>query len=470
MVAKNPTKTDNNCDMKTSKKTNFAVLWENILTSIKQEITGSNYTTWFSDSKALWLQDGGSVLVVGVPNEFIKNWISKKYLSFINKKLKEEDDFIKNIKIIVSNKPKQQKLIKKNTPTALDTQLSFERIDKKSNLNKRYSFKEFIISPHNEYVCAAAKAVVNKLGVAYNPFFIFGNTGVGKTHLLQAIGNQASVLYPNIKIYYMSSETFINGYYNALQDGTVSDFKTKYREYQLLIVDDTHFFKGKAKMLEEFFHLFNDLYNKNHQIVFSSDRHPHELDGIEERMISRFSSGMVLELAQPDSESREIILKEKAKKQDLELDQKTVDFIIKNIDGGIREIEGILKTISIHKDLKNTNKIVFEDVYSLIKSNIKYKKEINYKDVIIKVCDFFDVVKEDVFGKSRKKEIVFTRQIIMYVLREFLDISYSSIGQKIGNKDHTTVIHSCEKIKKQIESDLFVKKQVEKIKEILNIK
>ena len=296
--------------MKTQNTTTFITLWENILTAIKQELTDSNYNTWFGSSKAMWLQDNGTVLVVGVPNEFIKNWISKKYLSFMNKKLKEESNEIKNIKIIVSSKPKQNKVTKKNNISADDTQLSFERIDNKNNLNKKYSFKEFIISPHNEYVCAAAKAVVNKLGVAYNPFFIFGNTGVGKTHLLQAIGNQAAVMYPNIKIYYMSSETFINGYYNALQDGTVGDFKTKYRDYHLLIVDDAHFFKGKAKMLEEFFHLFNDLYNKNHQIVFSSDRHPQELDGIEERMISRFSSGMVLELSQPDGESREIILKE----------------------------------------------------------------------------------------------------------------------------------------------------------------
>ena len=456
--------------METQKTTTFITLWENILTAIKQELTDSNYNTWFGSSKAMWLQDSGTVLVVGVPNEFIKNWISKKYLSFINKKLKEENDEIKNIKIIVSSKPKQTKVTKRNTIGSDDTPLSFERIDKKNNLNKKYSFKEFIISPHNEYVCAAAKAVVNKLGVAYNPFFIFGNTGVGKTHLLQAIGNQAAVMYPNIKIYYMSSETFINGYYNALQDGTVGDFKTKYRDYHLLIVDDAHFFKGKAKMLEEFFHLFNDLYNKNHQIVFSSDRHPQELDGIEERMISRFSSGMVLELSQPDGESREIILKEKAKRVGLELDQKTIDFVIKNINGGIREIEGILNTISMHKDLKNSNKIVFSDVYNVINTNIKHKRDISYKDVISKTCDFFDISKEEVFGKSRKKEIVFTRQVIMYILREFLDIPYSSIGQKIGNKDHTTVIHSCEKIKKEIESGLNVKNQVEKIKEILNIK
>ena len=301
--------------METKNITNLTELWEKVLGDLKDKLSESNYNTWIDGSKALWLQDGGKTLVIGVQNEFIKSWVTKKYLSLINESFSCVPTTIKSIKIIVSNKArvnKQKRAERKNQ--TVNAELALEEINKKHNLNKKYTFKEFIVAPYNEYLCVAAQAVVNKLGMAYNPFFIHGSTGVGKTHLLQAIGNKAVLLYPNLKVYYMTSETFINGYYNALQEGRVSDFKTQYRDYQLLIVDDVHFFKDKAKMLEEFFHLFNDLYNKNHQIVFSSDRHPQELEGIEERMVSRFSSGMVLELGIPDNESKEIVLREKARR------------------------------------------------------------------------------------------------------------------------------------------------------------
>ena len=458
-------------------------LWVSVLHSIKEQIPEANFNTWFQDTHITKIIE--RCVVVGVPNDFVKNWLKQKYSLIIINLLKNQNKDIRELKFIVSKKKiilNQNTFIIKNTQKKtisqnIETGSIFEglSVDEERNLNPKYTFGSFIVAPYNELVDAAAKAVVRRPGVSYNPFFVYGNTGVGKTHILQAIGNKVAALYPNLKVYYLTSEQFANEYYEAIQTAKMSIFKERYRHYDLLIIDDIQFFNdGKKKTMEELFYLFNALYDKNKQIIFSADQHPNELTGLEDRLKSRFSSGMILEIPPLDPESRQIILQSKLKEAGIDLSYsinkegpEIIEYAIKNISGGVREIEGFIKTMRMYKEMYKKETTLFM-VRKVIETNIK-SKTINYKDVVKKVCSYYDIDKELVVKKTRKKEVVLARQVIMYILREYLNYPYSSIGSKLGGKDHTTAIHSVEKIKKNIIDNNLLKTSVEKIKSSLNL-
>ena len=337
-------------------------------------------------------------------------------------------------------------------------------INKSDNLNPKYSFENFVIGPYNALAHAAAKTVSEKPGIAYNPLFIYGKTGHGKTHLIQAVGNQ--VKKQGKKVFYVTSERFAVDYFNSLQSGTANSFKDKYRQYDVLIMDDVQFLASKEKTQEELFHLFNALHDTNKQIVFSSDMHPALLSGLEERLQSRFAQGMIVDIPAPDLESRAAILKAKAAQNSINLSDDVVEHLAHSIEGNIRELEGALNTIMCQSQLLGRT-LSLDEVKAIIKNSSRPRKTLAVSDVVDKVARYFDVDQASIYEKTRRKEIVKPRQIIMYILREDFQVSYPAIGKKLGGRDHTTVIHSCEKIKAELKSNSELEEEISQIRMLL---
>lgn len=442
-------------------------LWENTLTQIETSISKANFTTWFKDTFII-KKDGG-LIVIGVPNTFVKDWLTNKFNKTILKELRDQDDSIKSVEYIVSkiDNTKSQtevKTIKKNTPNELP--LSDYYINKEDNLNPKYIFENFIIGPFNELAHAASQAIIKQPGIVYNPLFIYGKTGHGKTHLIQAVGNKIKHSQKDKKVFYLTSETFAQEYLNAVQTGKMNTFKDKYRKYDVLIMDDIQFFSDKIKTQEELFHLFNTLYDNNKQIIFSSDQHPNFIPGLEERLKSRFNQGMIVDIPKPDNESRISILKSKMEQNKIVLDDEIVSFLSETINGNIRELEGIINSIACQSQLKN-KELNINDVKDLIKNSTKPKRMISIKDLIKIVADFYNIDENIICDKTRKKEVVRPRQVTMYILREDFQTSYPTIGDKLGGRDHTTVIHSCEKIKKDLKVDQLLVQQINQIRSML---
>lgn len=440
-------------------------LWQSVLVEIELTISSANFTTWFKDTHVV-KEEGGTV-VLSVPNAFVKEWLSTKYHSAILKSLRELESSVHAIEYVVN---KEEPHRREDRPTQYlhtkELPLPEVRVNKDDNLNPRYTFETFVIGPFNELAHAAAQAVIKKPGIMYNPLFIHGSTGHGKTHLIQAIGNYIKQTSLGKKVYYMTSEQFGQDCMNALQHQKMNVFKEKYRKYDVLIVDDIQFFSDKQKFQEELFHLFNTLYDNNRQIIFSSDKHPYFIAGLEERLKSRLSAGMTVDIPAPDKESRIAITRAKAAQQGIPLSEEVVEYLAHAINGNIRDLEGALNTLLCHAQLKN-KEITMADVRNYIKNNIKPKKSIAVKDVVRIVSDFYNIKEDSIYEKTRHKEVIRPRQIVMYLLREDFNISYPSIGQKLGGRDHTTVIHSCEKIKTDIKEDQTLLEEVGQIRNLL---
>jgi chromosomal replication initiator protein len=338
-------------------------------------------------------------------------------------------------------------------------------INKEDNLNPRYTFETFIVGPFNELAFAAAQAVVKKPGIVYNPLFIYGNTGHGKTHLIQAIGNYLKNT-ANKKVYYATSEKFASDYINAVQTNKVSNFKEKYRKCDILVMDDIQFFSKTEKTQEELFHLFNTLYDNNKQIIFSSDQHPNFIPNLEDRLKSRFSAGMIIDIPAPDHESKKAILQAKCRMNSFDLSDEVFDYLASSISGNVRDLEGVLNSIIFQSQLKGKELSLLE-IKNFIKNNTKPKKTLSPKEVVKIIADFYNIDEESIYEKTRRKEIIKPRQVTMYILREDFNISYPSIGQKLGDRDHTTVIHSCEKIKKDLLEDSTLVQELSQIRAMI---
>ena len=408
-------------------------------------------------------------MVLSVPNAFVKEWLLTKYHHTILKSLRDLENSVHAVEYVVNKegaRKKEEKSDQKLHMKALP--LPETMVNKDDNLNPRYTFETFVVGPFNELAHAAAQAVIKKPGVMYNPLFIHGSTGHGKTHLIQAIGNHIKITDPSKKIYYMTSEQFGQDCMNALQNQKMSVFKEKYRKYDVLIVDDIQFFSDKQKFQEELFHLFNTLYDNNRQIIFSSDKHPYFITGLEERLKSRLSAGMTVDIPAPDKESRIAIISRKTQQQNIVLSPEIIDYLAHTINGNIRDLEGVINTLLCHTQLKS-REISMADVRNYIKDNVKPRKIIAVKDVVRIVSDFYNIKEGSIYEKTRHKEVIRPRQIIMYLLREDFNISYPSIGQKLGGRDHTTVIYSCEKIKTSIKADQSLLEEVGQIRNLLTV-
>jgi chromosomal replication initiator protein len=454
-------------------------LWNTVLENLKSSMSKPYFSMWLKDSSIVKQEEG--IVSVGVPNVFAREWLSEKFHKQILKALRDVNDHIRGIEYVITDAQKKKMLEKRAQAEQLRRESAKEQqgksrelplddlyVNKEDNLNPRYTFDSFVVGPFNELAHAASLAVIAKPGGAYNPLFIYGDTGRGKTHLIQAVGNRLKQLYPGKKIFYITSERFANDFIMAVQNNRSQQFKEKYRFYDVIIMDDVQFFSNKEKSQEELFHLFNHFYDNNKQIIFSSDKHPQYIQNLEERIKSRFNAGMIVDIPAPDFESRCAILRTKSRINNLGLSEEVVVELARVVEGNIRELEGALNSIMMHTQLKGTQ-VAPHEIKNIIKTASKptVQKNVSIKDVIRIVSQFYDVEEKDIFDKSRKKEVVKPRQMIMYILREDFDVSYPSIGEKLGGRDHTTVIHSCEKIKEEIKTNPSVISDIERIRSII---
>ena len=442
-------------------------LWEYMLTQVELSISPANFNTWFRDSSIVRVEDG--VVFVGVPSQFFKDWYVKKFHTLLLKILRSVSYEFRNVEYLIvkddRKKPARGPSVRMDRG-ALELPLDDFYINKADNLNPRYTFDSFVVGSFNELAHVAAQAAIGRPGIAYNPLFIYGETGRGKTHLIQAIGNQFKRQYPGRKVYYLTSEKFAVDFTDSLQAGTANRFKDKYRQYDLLIMDDVQFLSKKEKTQEELFHLFNSLHDTNKQIVFSSDRAPAAIADIASRLAGRLASGMTIDIGEPDTDSRIAIVRKKAALHLLTLPDEVVEYVATSSSGSIRELEGMVNSIVCYAQVKGGVPDIAE-VRQALRSFARPQKTVSVKHVVDKVAQFYGIDEESIYEKTRRREVVRPRQIIMYLLREDFSISYPTIGMKLGGRDHTTVIHSCEKIKREVVVDTELSKEIQNIRTLL---
>ncbi|MDD5033088.1 MAG: chromosomal replication initiator protein DnaA [Candidatus Pacebacteria bacterium] len=447
-------------------------LWERVLGEVKTIVSNANFNTWFQKTSLKDTKDG--IVWINVPNSFTKEWLKNKYDKFLLGILRKIDPSTKIVEYVIYSQPQnepEKSISKFKIPFSEKEevpQLEFNDFYKsEDSLNPRYTFENFIVGSFNELAHATAVAVTNNPGTVYNPLFIYGGVGLGKTHLIQAIGNKIKEGLKNSKIRYTTSEKFANELIQSIQNNKTYEFKENYKKYDVLIIDDIQFLSGKTKTQEEFFHVFNTLYEKNKQIIFSSDRPPRSIPDLEERLRSRFEGGTMADISEPELEARIAILKSKAQFKNIDLSGDIEEYIATAVKNNIRELEGVLNLISAKSKLLNKN-LSIQEIKDLIDKNLIYtRKKVTFTKIIKVVADFYETPEESLFEKSRKKEFVVPRQIAMYLLREDFNGSYPYIGQKFGGRDHTTVIHAYEKVSNDIKKDQQLKTDIQKIRDLL---
>lgn len=440
----------------------ITTLWNNCLEEVKKEVTLGHFNTWFKNTVPLKEEDG--IIFIGVPNDFIKEWMVTKYQKMILKNLVSSADNIRGVEFTISRVvPREQPQEVSEVQKKSELPMHDIYVNRDDNLNPRYTFDKFIVGGFNELAYAAAQAVVKNPGQAYNPLFIYGASGLGKTHLIQAIGNEVKKIYPDKKVIYTTLERFMNDYVSSVQNSRAVPFREKYRKFDFLIIDDIQFISGKDGTQSELFHLFNTLYEQGKNIIFSSDKHPNHIIGLEDRLKTRFNAGMTIDIQEPDLESRMAIIKGKTSMQDIPLEPEVLSYIASSITGSIRELEGILNIIKMHSEMKQ-KPVSLTEIKQLVRNSVKPKKIISIESVVKQISDYYNLDERIIYEKTRRKEIVKARQMIMFVLREDFNESYPSIGSKLGGKDHTTVIHSYEKIKTELETNPHLMKELDDIR------
>jgi chromosomal replication initiator protein len=435
--------------------------WEEILKNLEEKISKPTVKTWFSNVRPIQIADG--VLRLEVPSKLVKNWIATKFNVILLKTVKEKIENVKSIEYEVSENTITKKTIKRKV--VFQHKISIFEVNPSTNLNPRYRFDNFVVGSNNELAFAAAEGVVNNLGNYINPLFIYGGVGLGKTHLLQAIGNEVYRKYSGTKkIRYATTEQFTNELINSLRNQTIDEFRKKFRDVDLLILDDVHFISGKTKTQEELFHTFNELFNLKKQIVFSSDRPPRMIKDIEERLQSRFEGGLIIDITPPDYETRLAILKMKNQERGYYLNDKILELIAQKVTKNIRELEGCLNYVVFKlKYIPNPNDSRIEQVIKeYLQTNIK---KVSYKTIIKKVAEFYNLKEEDILKRTRRKDLSKPRQIAMYLLREVGKLPYTRIGEILNNRDHTTALYSYEKITKEIQEDFDLSQEIEILKQ-----
>lgn len=441
---------------------NTKQLWKNCLLKIEAGMSKANFSTWFKNTSIIKEETG--IIYIGVPNEFVRDWLMNKYHKLITKTIAEAYENMRAVEYTITKiENPTQEVVTITETVEKELPLRDLYINPGDNLNPRYQFNSFIVGAFNELAYAASQAIIDSPGTKYNPFFIYGGTGLGKTHLIQAVGNSIKDKYPDKKVHYMTLEKFATDFINSLQSNKANSFKEKYRKYDLLIIDDIQFIGKMEKIQEELFHTFNTFYENNKQIIFSSDKHPNYIPELADRLKSRFAAGMIVDISEPEYESRLAIIKVKLRELNIVLEEDLIEYVAGAMQGNIRELEGSLNLIVCQYRLKNKTPTLLE-VKNLLKNNMKPKKNMAIKDVVKIVADYYKLEEASVYEKTRKKEIVKARQVIMYLLREDFSVSYPLIGQKLGGKDHTTVMHSCVKIKADLKNDSQLIQELEQIR------
>lgn len=443
-------------------------LWQSVLGNIEVSLSKANFTTWFKNTAILEKND--DYIIVSVPNSFTKEWLQNKYNVEILKTLRGIAPEVREVRYQVLSAgmhPSQQHDTQQKTneqgssrpssaqataPTALN-----------NGLNPRYVLESFIVGKNNELAHAAAVAVSQKPGTTYNPLFLYGGVGLGKTHLMQAIGHKLLENNPSAKVLYVTSEKFTNEFVQALSLGRIPQFKDTYRNIDLLMIDDVQFLAGKESTQEEFFHTFNTLHQNNKQVVLSSDRLPKDIPAIEERLVSRFAWGMIADIQAPDYETRLAILTTKCVEKHYTVSNEVLTYIAEVVQSNIRELEGALNRLVVYCQLNNSQPTVEMAKTILAGVSSQKKKVLSPRKIMESVAEFYNITLDDLLRQSRRKEYVKPRQIAMYLIREELENSYPSIGEHFNGRDHTTVMHAVDKIGKLINEKESVKQEIDLI-------
>jgi chromosomal replication initiator protein len=450
-------------------------LWRSVLGEIEITVSKGNYLTWFKNTSILKYED--SKVVIGVPNVFIKQHLERKYTgvikdSLLNNGLEQPEIEFKIHTKTTKNEPVEPALSAAD-PEMPAVRSTASHLEKKTNslshsyrqgLNEKYTFDNFIVGSGNELAHAACQAVAAQPGSKYNPLFLYGGVGIGKTHLIQAVGNAVLANNKDAKIVYVSTEQFVQEFIDAVRFKKNTDFASHYRNADVLIIDDVQFIAGKDKTQEEFFHTFNALHQANKQIILSSDKPPRDIPTLEERLQSRFAWGMSIDMQVPDFETRCAIVKTKAVTHNVSLPPDVVDFLANHIQTNIRELEGALNQLLAFCEMRNLTPDA-NIANSLLGGQKTRPKHVSAKQLVEKVSRHFQLPIEDILGPRRDRDIVVPRQIAMYLLRSELHLSFPKIARELGRKDHTTAIHSVDKIAKELSYDVELKSTISELKE-----
>lgn len=449
-------------------------LWQSVLGEIELSVSHATFTTWFKNTELIDQNDAG--VVISVPNIFAKKQFEVKFNDQVKGVLSRNGINAKQITYTINTSGKHSRSSRETTTdtsaaTTVDDLLSQNtkpRAGQASigNLNPRYSFDNFIVGSSNDLAYTASQAVAANPGVKYNPLYLYGGVGLGKTHLVQAIGNEIIKKDPKVRVLYISSETFVSEFLDHIRFKK-KGFSEKYRNVDVLIVDDMQFIAGKEKTQEEFFHTFNHLHQNNKQIIISSDKPPKSIPTLTERLRSRFEMGMAIDIQMPDFETRCAILNIKAAQSGVTLNHETTEYLATNIKTNIRELEGALNQLLAYAEMRG----IEPDISTAegLLGNIRHSRpqHLSSKQIIDKTAKHFQLEIDEICGEKRDKYIVVPRQIAMYLLRSELHLSFPKIARELGRKDHTTAIHSIEKIEKAIKLDFLIREQVASIREKL---
>ena len=430
-------------------------VWDNAQNTIKEKVGSASYETWFSSIQIK--EASPRTLTLETRDDFFKNWIIEHYQALLEEILSEIATFTVNLEFVVN-----PAIVKEttHTHTAIFEKEYIGANSDTSNLNARFTFDNFVIGPSNRFACAASFAVAESPAKAYNPLFIYGHVGLGKTHLIQAISQKILEINPQLKICYRSSEQFTNELIEAIRHRSTPAFRKKYREIDVLLIDDIQFIAGKDSTQEEFFHTFNNLHNNRKQLIITSDRPPKEIARLEERLSSRFAWGLIADIQPPDYETRVAILRKKVEKEPLSVPDDVIYYIADKIKTNIRELEGALIRVTAYSLLEETP-ITLDMARNILRDMVKETAKIISIEMVQKmVAERLNVSLVDLRSKKRNKNIVLPRQIAMYLARQLTSLSLPEIGGAFGGKDHTTVLHSCKKIEKDLKSDITLKNSI----------
>lgn len=451
-------------------------VWQAVLGELEVSLSQGNFITWFKNTRLISQEEGH--IVIGVGNPFVKGTLEKKWGPLITSTLQKHGVEVKTIEYkMLSAAESAARQSAGNRSRSDESGLSQPALTKpaaagarnfRQALNERYTLDNFVVGDGNELAFAACQSIAQKPGNKYNPLYLYGGVGIGKTHLIQAVGNALQATNPDAKILYIATEQFVQEFVQALRNRTTAAFAKHYRSADVLIVDDVQFIAGKDKMQEEFFHTFNTLHQANKQIILSSDKPPRDIDALEDRLKSRFSGGMSIDMQIPDFETRCAIIQTKSQNHDGELPHEVVEYLATNIQTNIRELEGALNQLLAYCEMRNLEPTL-SIASSLLNVSKTRPKHLSAKQIIERTARHFQIPFEDIVGPKRDRDIVVPRQVAMYMLRNELKLSFPKIARELGRKDHTTAIHSVDKINKEARVDAGLRMAINEIREHLYV-
>lgn len=464
-------------------------LWRIVLGELELSISKANFTTWFKNTFIVNIEENS--LTIAVPNIFAKEWLEKKYRKKILQSIQKNFPKINTFSCIIetdqntkqnsnynaNNTPSIDSLVKKNQDQSQNKTINLRREQSlqfqtpqrrvfSSNLNPRYNFSNFVVGTNNELAFAACQAIARDPGKVYNPLFIYGGVGLGKTHLIQSTGNQILANNPNVNIRYLSMERFANELVDAIQNKHAKEFKNNYIALDILILDDVQFLAGREKTQHEFFHVFDALYQAGKQLIITSDRPPKSIPTIEDRLRSRFEGGMMADVSNPDLETRIAIIQKKLLEKRFELNREIIEYLAENIYHNVRELEGALNKIIVTAQLRNKLPSLRE-IIDLTKdiTSQNQRKDLSSNKIVESVAQYYNIEPKDICGTSRKRKVIKPRQIAIYLLRKDLNLSYPEIGEIIGGRDHSTAIYAFDKMETELKNNPELTNQLKFIRE-----